>query len=189
VKTEQLNELIYQMLETERGGMQVYETALRCVVNDELKEEWEKYLDQTKSHERIVLELTEAAEVSNFARARERVAALRAAGFRIAVDDLGSGYSSLNSLALLEPDFVKLDMAMIRGIEEGGRAARLIKHILEYCRGEGMRAVCEGIETQEELRVVAALGVSLVQGFLLARPGPPFPGAALGAAGNPRRGI
>jgi ferritin-like metal-binding protein YciE len=57
VKTEQLNELIYQMLETERGGMQVYETALRCVVNDELKEEWEKYLDQTKSHERIVLEL------------------------------------------------------------------------------------------------------------------------------------
>jgi len=137
---------------------------------------------------RIVLELTEAAEVSNFARARERVAALRAAGFRIAVDDLGSGYSSLNSLALLEPDFVKLDMAMIRGIEEGGRAARLIKHILEYCRGEGMRAVCEGIETQEELRVVAALGVSLVQGFLLARPGPPFPGAALGAPGNPRRG-
>jgi diguanylate cyclase (GGDEF)-like protein len=137
---------------------------------------------------RIVLELTEAAEVSNFARARERVAALRAAGFRIAVDDLGSGYSSLNSLALLEPDFVKLDMAMIRGIEEGGRAARLIKHILEYCRGEGMRAVCEGIETQEELRVVAALGVSLVQGFLLARPGPPFPDAALGAPGNPRRG-
>jgi len=57
VKTEQLNELIYQMLETERGGIQVYETALRCVVNDELKEEWEEYLEQTKNHERIVLEL------------------------------------------------------------------------------------------------------------------------------------
>ena len=51
-----------------------------------------------------------------------------------------------------------------------------------------MRAVCEGIETQEELRVVAALGVSLVQGFLLARPGPPFPDAALGSPGIPRRG-
>ena len=60
-------------------------------------------------------------------------------------------------------------------------AARLIKHILEYCRGEGMRAVCEGIETREELQVVARLGVSLVQGFLLARPGPPFPAAAVGA--------
>jgi rubrerythrin len=59
VKTEQLNELIYQMLETERGGIQVYETALRCVVNDELKEEWEEYLEQTKNHERIVRELME----------------------------------------------------------------------------------------------------------------------------------
>src|SRR5438067_2002387 len=134
---------------------------------------------------RIVLELTEAAELSNFARARERVAALRAAGFRIAVDDLGSGYSSLNHLALLEPDFVKVDMAMIRGIEEGSRAARLIKHILEYCRGEGMRAVCEGIETREELRVVAALGVSLVQGYLLARPGPAFPKATRELELNP----
>lgn len=59
MKTEQLNELIYQMLETERGGIQVYETALRCVVNNELKEEWEEYLEQTKNHERIVLELME----------------------------------------------------------------------------------------------------------------------------------
>lgn len=61
MKTEQLSELIYQMLETERGGMEVYETALRCVVNDELREEWEKYLDQKKSHERIVLELIDNA--------------------------------------------------------------------------------------------------------------------------------
>jgi len=127
---------------------------------------------------RLVLELTEAGEVSNFYRARERVAALREAGFRIAVDDLGSGYSSLNNLALLEPDFVKLDMAMVRGIERGGRAARLIKHILEYCRGEGMLVICEGIETQEELRVVRELGVPLVQGYLFAQPGPAFPLAA-----------
>lgn len=59
MKTEQLNELIYQMLETERGGIQIYETALRCVVNDELKEEWEEYLEQTRNHARIVLELME----------------------------------------------------------------------------------------------------------------------------------
>ena len=124
---------------------------------------------------RIVLELTEAAAITDFEHARSRVAALHSAGFRIAVDDLGSGYSSLNSLALLEPDFVKLDMAMVRGIEGGQRAARLIKHILEYCRGEGMRVVCEGIETTQELRVVRDIGVELAQGFLFARPGPAFP--------------
>jgi hypothetical protein len=59
MKREQLNELIYQMLETEHGGDQVYETALRCALNDELKQEWEEYLEQTKNHERIVLDLME----------------------------------------------------------------------------------------------------------------------------------
>jgi hypothetical protein len=54
MKKDQLNELLYQALETELGGVQVYTTALRCVVNDDLKEEWEKYLDQTKNHARIV---------------------------------------------------------------------------------------------------------------------------------------
>ncbi len=59
MKTEQLKELIYQMLETERGGIQVYTTALQCVVNEDLKEEWKEYLEQTKNHERIVRELME----------------------------------------------------------------------------------------------------------------------------------
>jgi rubrerythrin len=59
MKTEQADELIYQMLETERGGIKIYETALQCVVNDELKGEWEEYLEQTKEHERIVRELME----------------------------------------------------------------------------------------------------------------------------------
>jgi rubrerythrin len=57
VKKEQLDQLLYEALETEMGGVQVYETALRCVVNDELKEEWEEYLEQTQKHEQIVREL------------------------------------------------------------------------------------------------------------------------------------
>jgi hypothetical protein len=60
VKTEQVDELIYQMLETERGGTHVYETALQCVLNDELKAEWETYLEQTRQHERIVRVLMES---------------------------------------------------------------------------------------------------------------------------------
>ena len=59
MKKKQLQELLYQALETEMGGVQVYTTALRCVVNEELKEEWEKYLEQTQNHERIVLEIFE----------------------------------------------------------------------------------------------------------------------------------
>jgi rubrerythrin len=60
MKNEQVAELLYQALETERGGIQVYETALKCVVNADLKKEWEEYLDQTRNHERIVLEVMDA---------------------------------------------------------------------------------------------------------------------------------
>ncbi len=59
MKKEQLNELLYQALETEAGGVQVYETAIRCAVNKDLKEEWQKYLDQTRTHEQMMRELVE----------------------------------------------------------------------------------------------------------------------------------
>src|SRR5262249_31432859 len=59
MKNEQVAELLYQALETEKGGIQIYETALKCVVNDELKEEWQEYLEQTRTHEQILLEVME----------------------------------------------------------------------------------------------------------------------------------
>ena len=59
MKNEQVAELLYQALETEMGGIQIYETALKCVVNDELRKEWEEYLEQTRNHQRIVLEVME----------------------------------------------------------------------------------------------------------------------------------
>jgi hypothetical protein len=63
MKKEQLAELMYQALETEQGGIKVYETALRCVVNEELRDEWQKYLEETWNHERIVLEVFEALDL------------------------------------------------------------------------------------------------------------------------------
>jgi diguanylate cyclase (GGDEF)-like protein len=125
---------------------------------------------------RIVLEMTETEAIRDTDHARARIQALRACGFRVALDDLGSGYSSLNLLARLEPDFVKLDMQLVRGLQHAGRTARLVQHLVEFCRGEGFVTVAEGIETQEELKAVSELGVDLVQGFLMARPAPPFCG-------------
>jgi EAL domain-containing protein (putative c-di-GMP-specific phosphodiesterase class I) len=125
---------------------------------------------------RVVLEVTETEAIRDYDRARKRILALRERGFRVALDDLGSGYSSLNLLAQLEPDFVKLDIELVRGVRHAGRTARLVKHLVEFCRGEGFTTVAEGIETTEEFEAVAELGVDLVQGFLLARPQPPFCG-------------
>jgi len=127
---------------------------------------------------RLVLEITEGAQLDEVDQAQTRIAELRRHGFRVAVDDLGAGYASLNRLARLGPDYVKLDMDLIRGMRPGSRAARLLARVIEFCRDEGVAPVAEGIETAEELQAVAELGVELVQGFYLGRPAPPFAGLA-----------
>jgi diguanylate cyclase len=127
---------------------------------------------------RIVFEITETQMIEELGRARDRIKQLRSLGFRIALDDLASGYSGLNYLALLEPDFVKLDMCLIRGIQTDSRAARLIKHITEFCHDEKLTPIAEGIETIDEFDVVEKLGIRYMQGFLLAKPMPTFCGIA-----------
>jgi diguanylate cyclase (GGDEF)-like protein len=118
---------------------------------------------------RIVFEVTETAAIEDFARVREALDRLRSFGFRIALDDLGSCYSGLNALARLEPDFVKLDMELVRGVREDSRTARLVKYIFDFAHGEGMQVVAEGIETEEQRRLVASMGCPLLQGYYFAK--------------------
>ncbi len=123
---------------------------------------------------RIVFEITETEALQDYEAVRECIRILREQGFRVALDDLGSGYSGLNSLAMLAPDYVKLDMELIRGITAQSRSARLIQHIREFCLDEGIETIAEGVETREELAVIQGLGVSLVQGYYFAKPAEPF---------------
>ncbi|HVY46534.1 MAG TPA: EAL domain-containing protein [Minicystis sp.] len=124
---------------------------------------------------RVVLEITERAALDDIKDVRARVASLRALGFRIAVDDLGAGYAGLTSFALLEPEFVKFDMSLVRGVHTSPLRQKLIGSMSALCREMGMRVVAEGIETTEERDTVIGLGCDLLQGFLLGRPGRPFP--------------
>lgn len=128
-----------------------------------------------KQHaERIVLELTEVDYIRDYKRARDKLRQLRDWGFRIALDDFGAGYQGFNSLAKLEPDYVKLDMGIVRGIRPNSRAARLAKHLREFCESEGIRTIAEGVETITELSTLADLGFDLLQGYYFARPSEPF---------------
>lgn len=127
-----------------------------------------------ESADRIVLEVTEVAAIGDFGRARESLAVLKRLGFKIAVDDLGAGYSGLNNLALLDPDFVKLDMSLVRDIDKNPRLGSLIRHILDFAKSEGMKVIAEGVETEEEHDSVCDLGVQLIQGYYFAKPSPPF---------------
>ncbi len=124
---------------------------------------------------RVVLEITERAALDGVRDLQATVAELRRMGFRIAVDDLGAGYAGLTSFVTLEPDFVKLDMSLVRGIDTRPVQEKLVRSLTILCKELGMTVVAEGIETVEERDVLVDAGVDLLQGYLLARPGKPFP--------------
>jgi len=120
--------------------------------------------------DRIVLEVTETADIEDYDRLKAVLSKLADFGFRCALDDLGAGYSGLSSLALIEPDFVKLDMQLVRSAIADKRARRLVQHILEFSAEEGMQVIAEGIEHEEERDILVEMGCPLLQGYLFGRP-------------------
>ncbi len=127
---------------------------------------------------RIVLEITERAALDTVSDIESKVEQLRTAGYRIALDDLGAGYAGLAGFAALSPDLVKLDMALVRNIDESGARQRLARTLVGLCRDLGMTVVAEGVETPSERDTLLGLGCDLLQGFLFARPSHPPPLAA-----------
>ena len=127
---------------------------------------------------RVILEVTERAAIEEIDDVERRVSRLREFGFRIAVDDLGAGYAGLSSFALLEPEIVKLDVSLLRDIDQSPVKQKLVASMTSLCKDMGFLVVAEGIETAAERDCVVALGCDLLQGFLFARPGRPFPSAS-----------
>jgi EAL domain-containing protein (putative c-di-GMP-specific phosphodiesterase class I) len=124
--------------------------------------------------ERVVLEITERAPLSSLEEVRARSSELRQLGFRIAVDDLGAGYAGLTSFAVLDPDIVKLDMKLVRGIESSIVKRKLVGSVAALCKEMQMLLVAEGVETVTERDVLCDLGCDLFQGYLFARPAASF---------------
>jgi EAL domain-containing protein (putative c-di-GMP-specific phosphodiesterase class I) len=125
---------------------------------------------------RVVLEITERASLDGVSDARGKIGELRRMGFRIAIDDLGAGYSGLTSFASLEPELVKLDMSLVRDIDKNPTKEKLVRSMIALCKDLGMAVVAEGVETIQERDLLVELNCDLLQGYLLARPARPFPG-------------
>lgn len=125
----------------------------------------------SKHAARIVLEITERKSLDGVPDLRQRLSELRALGYRIAIDDLGAGYAGLSCFSVLEPDIVKLDMSLVRDIDTLPRKRALVESMVRVCQQDlGMLVVCEGVETAAEQEVLLDLDVSLLQGYLFARP-------------------
>jgi len=118
----------------------------------------------------VVLEVTERSSIDRIDDVRRRALALKERGFRIAIDDLGAGYSGLTSFATLEPDFVKLDMALIRDVHLQPMQQKLVKTVVGLCAGMGIQVIAEGVETVAERDALIDLGCDLLQGYLFGRP-------------------
>ena len=134
--------------------------------------------------DRLVLEVTEGEVIDDVARFAGRIKRYRAQGLKLAIDDFGAGYCGLNLLAEFQPDVLKLDMALLRGIERSGPRQAIVRAILSACTDLGIDAIAEGVETVDEFCWLADEGVSLFQGYLFGRPGfESLPAAVLPARG------
>lgn len=119
---------------------------------------------------RVVLEITERASLHDVIALQTKVSELRNLGFSLAVDDLGAGYAGLTWMAQLEPEYVKLDMSLIRNIHVRPTLQKLVRSMAALCQDLGKQVIAEGVEQREEGDVLSQIGCDLLQGFLFAKP-------------------
>lgn len=142
------------------------ETDKLCYSIKRLKERYkipEKY---------VHFEITESASISAQADLNERIQKIRELGFRIAMDDFGSGYSSLNSLKDMPIDILKLDIGFMQGDDSLNKGGTIINYVVRMAQGLEYITVAEGVETCEQADFLRSIGVNVFQGFLYAKPMP-----------------
>lgn len=120
--------------------------------------------------ERIVFEVTEGERVEDGPWFAEILREYRRCGFLTAIDDFGAGYAGLRLLSDFQPDIVKIDMDLVRGIDAHRPRRAIVRHLLGLCEEMGIHVVAEGVETPAERDCLADLGVRYLQGWLFARP-------------------
>lgn len=121
--------------------------------------------------ERLNLEVTEEEVISDCAHFAARLNEYRRLGLKITIDDFGAGYAGLNLLAELQPDQVKIDMNLVRGIDKHGPRQAIVSAVSQVCTDLGIDVIAEGIETEQEYLWFMDQGICLFQGYLFSKPG------------------
>lgn len=137
----------------QQRGTEIFEPFFRCSNN-------------------VVIEVTERSAIRDYGTFRRTLHELKKMGFKIAIDDCGSGYATLEAVAELQPDYLKVGHSLFHGVEHDPIRRRLVELVARCADTIGARTIAEAIETEEQLRVCRELGISEGQGYLLARPAP-----------------
>jgi len=149
------------------SGVSVNLSAPSIVHDDVVK--WLQPFTGFMDRYRLVIEVTETSLITQMDAARDNLAAMRRLGFWIALDDFGSGYSSLRYLTSMPVDVVKFDISLIHALQIPAQR-RLVQHLVELIKDAGQKVVAEGVETEEMLATVTDVGFHCVQGYLIGRP-------------------
>lgn len=120
----------------------------------------------------VVIEVTERSAIRDYRTFRRTLHDLKQMGFKIAIDDCGSGYASLEAVAELQPDYLKVGHSLFHGVEKDPIRRRLVELVARCAETIGAKTIAEAIESEEQLRVCQDLGITEGQGYLLARPAP-----------------
>lgn len=128
--------------------------------------------------ERVVLEITERESLDVVPDVGARISILRYMGYRFAIDDLGAGHAGLGGFSRCEPDFVKLDMSLVRGIHLSSSRRRLVRALFGLCKELRTQVIAEGIEALEERNALRLMGCDWMQGYFFGRPMVVHPGRA-----------
>jgi EAL domain-containing protein (putative c-di-GMP-specific phosphodiesterase class I) len=118
----------------------------------------------------VVFELTERSSIDDFEAAKKILAHYRSQGYEIAIDDAGAGYSSLQSIVELSPDYIKVDRSLVRMADKDEMKKHMLRTFVRFAKKMNIRTIAEGIERPEELRLLRAMGFDFGQGYLLGRP-------------------
>ena len=152
-----------------------YHTFLNVTSSSLIEDSGQYLIDFTSkapsiSASNVVLELSEGSIIHNFKHFVRTLNNLRTAGFSIAMDDFGAGYAGLNALVEVNPDIIKLDMYLIRDIQESGPRQATVRAIVSLCEALGILVLAEGVENLKEYDFLCNQGIHLYQGFLFAKP-------------------
>jgi EAL domain-containing protein (putative c-di-GMP-specific phosphodiesterase class I) len=122
----------------------------------------------------VYLEITERSAISNFKKFYQDLHVYREYGFKFAVDDVGGGYASLESIIETRPEVVKIDRHIVHTMSEDALRRGIVKFIVSFCKENNIMSVAEGIETKDDFEVAKQLGVDAGQGFYFHTPAPGF---------------
>ncbi len=137
-----------------------------------LKEFLERY--NLKPHN-VVFEITESLAIQNYESFMEDIRSYTNEGYQIALDDTGTGYSSFETILKIKPHYIKIDISMIRNVDTDPLKQTMIRALINIAKSINAQSIAEGIETVSEYGKLRELGVDICQGYLFAKPGPPFP--------------